>query len=54
MNLSTVNEVIIELGERLKLIKQKEQIKICNFANNYYGDQHCCDIKQIRLQQAKS
>jgi hypothetical protein len=44
-----LNQIIIELSQRLKLIKEDEQIKVCNFANNYYGDQQCCDISQIRL-----
>ena len=49
MKNQNLNQIIIELGQRLKLIKEDEQIKVCNFANNYYGDQQCCEISQVRL-----
>lgn len=49
MKNQTINQIIIELGQRLKLIKENEQIKVCNFANNYYGDQQCCELSQVRL-----
>jgi hypothetical protein len=42
-------DIIIKLGQRLQLIKQKELIQVCNFKDNYYGDQQCCAIEQINL-----
>jgi hypothetical protein len=49
MKNQSINQIIIELGQRLKLIKEDQHIKVCNFANNYYGDQKCCEISQVRL-----
>lgn len=27
------------------VVKQNQETKICNFANNYYGDQQCYVVK---------
>ncbi|MFQ3208381.1 MAG: hypothetical protein ACI9IT_002547 [Glaciecola sp.] len=42
-------DIIIQLSQRLLLIKQKESIQVCNFKDNYYGDQQCCAVEQINL-----
>ena len=44
-----MHDIIIQLGQRLLLIKQKESIHVCNFKDNYYGDQQCCKVEQLEL-----
>lgn len=44
-----MHNIIIELGQRLLLIKTKQRIQVCNFKDNYYGDQQCCAVEQINL-----
>jgi hypothetical protein len=31
------------------LSKQKQSIQVCNFKDNYYGDQQCYTVKQTNL-----
>ena len=45
----SMHDIIIQLSQRLLLIKQKDNIQVCNFKDNYYGDQQCCAIEQIKL-----
>lgn len=42
-------DIIIQLNKRLLLIRQKETVQVCNFKDNYYGDQYCCAVEQIKL-----
>lgn len=49
MKNQTISRVIIQIGTRLNLIKEADKITVCNFTNNYYGDQQCCSVGQLRL-----
>ncbi|MFT5712482.1 MAG: hypothetical protein ACI9DQ_000886 [Glaciecola sp.] len=42
-------DIITQLGQRLLLIKHKKNIQVCNFKDNYYGDQQCYSMEQIKL-----
>jgi hypothetical protein len=44
-----MHNIIIQLSQRLLLIKQKQSIQVCNFKDNYYGDQQCYAVEQIKL-----
>ncbi len=44
-----MHDIIIQLNKRLLLIKHKENVQVCNFKDNYYGDQYCCDAEKITL-----
>ena len=36
---------VIEIGQRAKLIRNTgNESKLCNYDNNYYGDQQCLTI----------
>jgi hypothetical protein len=44
-----MHNIIIQLAQRLLLIKTEHNIQVCNFKDNYYGDQQCCSIEQVTL-----
>ena len=33
------------------VVKDQQQTKICNFANNYYGDQQCYVVSNNKVKQ---
>lgn len=35
------------------LVKQNNESKICNFADNYYGDQRCLKLQPVGNKKAK-
>jgi hypothetical protein len=43
-------KIITKLSHRLLLIKQNKKIQVCNYKDNYYGDQHCCSVEQIKME----
>ncbi|MDT0583214.1 hypothetical protein [Brumicola blandensis] len=46
-----MTKIILEINQRLLLIKQNKKIQVCNYKDNYYGDQHCCSVDQVKLKQ---
>lgn len=46
-----MTQIIIQLSQRLLLIKQNKKIQVCNYKDNYYGDQHCCAVDEVKLNQ---
>lgn len=40
MNDIKANEPI-KIGNKYVLVVEEKVIKVCNFSNNYYGDQQC-------------
>jgi hypothetical protein len=44
-----MHNIIIQLSQRLLLSKQKQSIQVCNFKDNYYGDQQCYTVEQAKL-----
>ena len=47
-------KVILTISQRLILVKHDKKIQVCNYKDNYYGDQYCCQVEQLTFSQPQT
>jgi hypothetical protein len=40
-----MTQLLFILKARLLLVKKNKRVLVCNYTDNYYGDQHCCEVE---------